>query len=572
MRLRSVLLTAALLAGSIGAPRPAVGEIGSDHPAAILVFPKLIIDTANGLDTMIRISNVSESAINVYCFYVNASPRCSLGLQGASSCFPDRRKCFGEFEEETVAGDCLPQWQETDFTFQLTRDQPTGWLVSHGESTESASCAFIDGVCSNDGTTRCDSDTECPQGKRCVKPPCLPLDGGPLGRVGPGGDVNVGAVPLSPEDPFIGELKCIAVDTSLAPVPRNDLIGEVLIGRLQSGPDQAIELAGYNAIGIPALINICQPNGACSLTGTACRTNLNCEPTNNRDNTLKIGGQNVCQPDKLCSMTGTTCMRDADCPLVIPEYEGCPNILILDHYFDGAVDPIVTNFCEFDGPEGTCSVSGTPCENDNDCVDNICLDGTCSVTHNTCKGDAGCENTCGPTNVCTLSGEHCLSDEDCTEPVFQTRVVTSVTLIPCTEDFETQQPQLSRSTAQFLVFNEFEQRFSTSIPIECFKETRLSSIDTEQNPRSIFSAGVGGTLTGQTRIRGAENKDPKVGTRPAGNALLGVAEEFRCGGPKFQFPLCNFVDDPEDLVSATAKNLHIQGRRPQSDFIYLPQQ
>jgi len=63
-----------------------------------------------------------------------------------------------------------------------------------------------------------------------------------------------------------------------------------------------------------------------------------------------------------------------------------------------------------------------------------------------------------------------------------------------------------------------------------------------------------------------------VGARPAGNALLGVAEEFRCGGPKFQFPLCNFVDDPEDLVSATAKNLHIQGRRPQSDFIYLPQQ
>ena len=57
-----------------------------------------------------------------------------------------------------------------------------------------------------------------------------------------------------------------------------------------------------------------------------------------------------------------------------------------------------------------------------------------------------------------------------------------------------------------------------------------------------------------------------------GNALLGVAEEFRCAGPIYQFPLCNFVDDPKKLVSATAKNLHFQGLRPQADFIYLPQQ
>jgi hypothetical protein len=587
VRLRGVLLSAVLLGISVGAARLAAADIASDHPAAILVFPKLLVETSEGLDTMVRITNVSDTAINVYCFYVNTTPQCSLDQ--ATSCFPDKLACFRSVDGDTVSGACLPQWQETDFTFQLTRDQPTGWLVSAGEGE----CDFIRGVCLNDGTTSCQNDSACPStpGNRCVKPPCLPLDGGPLGRIGPGGDLNSGAVPLSPEDPFIGELKCIAVDSSLAPVARNDLIGEVLIGRQQSGPENAIEVAGYNAIGIPALVNTCQANGTCSLTGTTCRTDQNCEATNNRDNTLVIGGQNTCQTNKQCSLTptGPPCGTDADCPLV-SEYEGCPNILILDHFFDGAVDPLVTNICTADG---TCSVSSTACTSDNDCVDNICLDTrTCSVTGTPCTKAADCENSCVTTNTCpagsctvtgekcttngdcannfcSLSRDHCLQDIDCTDPVFRPRVVTNLTLVPCTEDFENQRPELSKTTAQFLIFNEFEQRFSTSTPVECFKETRLSNIETQQNANSIFSVGVEGTLTGQTRIRGVISDDPTVAAK-AGNALLGVVEEFRCAGPKYQFPLCNFVDNPEQVISSTAKNLHFQGRRPQSDFIYLP--
>jgi hypothetical protein len=185
--------------------------------------------------------------------------------------------------------------------------------------------------------------------------------------------------------------------------------------------------------------------------------------------------------------------------------------------------------------------------------------------------DSDCENTCGADNLCTLSGEGCLEDEDCSEPVFRTRVATDLTLVPCTQDFENQDFELSKTTAQFLVFNEFEERLSTSIQIECFKEIRLSNIDTTMNERSIFSAGVLGTLTGQTRIRGTEGMGVVPGGR-SGYSLLGVAEEFRCGGPQFQFPLCGLVDDPEQLVGTTAKNLHIQGRRPQADFIYLPEQ
>ncbi len=490
-------------------------DIASDHPAAIVVFPKLLVDTENGLDTMIRISNVSETPLNVYCFYVNVTPICSLTTT-SSPCFPDALSCLVEQDGQTFSGDCLPQWQPTDFTFRLTREQPTGWLVSTGESTN---CQFLDGTCSNDGTTVCERDSQCGAGNRCVKPACLPLDGGVGGRTGPGGQTNNGAIPLSPDDPFIGELKCLALDESGSPVARNDLIGEVLIGKLLEGEPDRIQVAGYNAIGIPAIPG-----------------------SGNRDRTLVLGG-----------------------PPEQAEYEGCPNILILDHYFDGAVDPVIQNVClETD----VCSVSGTVCDNDADCVGNVCLpDGTCSVTGSGCAVDADCVNACQPNNRCRFTGESCLDDEDCVPADYAVRLATGLTLIPCTQDFEGRDPALARTTAQFLVFNEFEQRLSTSRLVDCFREIQLADIDTNGDfSRSIFSAGVQGTLTGQSRIRGVVNENT---AGRGGNTLLGVAEEFRCQGAQFDFPDCNFVDS-DQLVSGAAKNLHFQGRRPQPDFIYLP--
>jgi hypothetical protein len=238
----------------------------------------------------------------------------------------------------------------------------------------------------------------------------------------------------------------------------------------------------------------------------------------------------------------------------------------LDHYFDGAVDPILENTCL---PDGTCSIDGLACNSSAECLSNRCIDNTCTVTGTPCAAPADCENTCGPGEFCTLSGQVCHDDEDCTAPDYEVRVATDLTLIPCTEDFEEQRPELSRTTAQFLVFNEFEQRFSTSIAVQCLKEIQLSSIDTSgDNSRSIWAAGVGGTLTGQTRIRGVENP---LNAGIAGNTLLGVAEEFRCAGAPFNFPLCDYVQQPERTVSGNAKNLHFQGRRALSDFIYTPE-
>ncbi len=94
---------------------------------------------------------------------------------------------------------------------------------------------------------------------------------------------------------------------------------------------------------------------------------------------------------------------------------------------------------------------------------------------------------------------------------------SELTLIPCTQDFRGQsRPPV---TAQFLVYNEFEQRLSTSRRVECLLDSPISTIDTGDPTRSIFSVDVGGTITGQARVRG-------VGGGLAGIAMLATATDF----------------------------------------------
>ena len=86
------------------------------------------------------------------------------------------------------------------------------------------------------------------------------------------------------------------------------------------------------------------------------------------------------------------------------------------------------------------------------------------------------------------------------DPALNRTVHTYLTLIPVSDNFLTGTP--GSATAQFLVFNEFEQRFSTSIPVPCAYTSKLSAIDTTSPNRSIWSAHVAGTIAGQTRVRG----------------------------------------------------------------------
>jgi hypothetical protein len=208
-------------------------------------------------------------------------------------------------------------------------------------------------------------------------------------------------VPPVTERPFIGELKCIQSD----PITRspavcsgsacqNDLAGNATV--FEAAPGEAPDGLGYNAVGLRTFGD------------------------NNGDRVLQIGGDGA-------------------------EYEPCHDVLILNHFFDGAVDPI--------------------------------------------------------------------SDDAFAE--------TELTLVPCTEDFLTQKSDAV--TAQFLVYNEFEQRFSTSRQVRCLLDSLISNLDTSQSDRSIFSVGTAGTLGGQTRIHG-------VGGGLIGAALLYLDGETREGG------------------------------------------
>lgn len=113
------------------------------------------------------------------------------------------------------------------------------------------------------------------------------------------------------------------------------------------------------------------------------------------------------------------------------------------------------------------------------------------------------------------------------EPIDRDTVMTDLVLVPCSENFLTQ--TWTKTVVQFLVFNEFEQRFSTSRSSQCYTEMGLSTIDlpnsssSDQLRLSIFSATVEGTLTGQTLIRGSDT------TGKGTHGLLGVAEEFHTG-------------------------------------------
>src|SRR5262245_16786937 len=106
-------------------------------------------------------------------------------------------------------------------------------------------------------------------------------------------------IPPAPETPFSGELKCFQVDEGDNPVAKNDLKGDATIVQLD---EDEIDALTYNAVGIQAT------------------------DFNDGNDTLCLGGS---EPTE-------------ECPE--PEYNGCPNVLILDHFFDGAPEPVNGDF------------------------------------------------------------------------------------------------------------------------------------------------------------------------------------------------------------------------------------
>jgi hypothetical protein len=200
------------------------------------------------------------------------------------------------------------------------------------------------------------------------------------------------------------------------------------------------------------------------------------------------------------------------------------------------------------------SSQGDPCATDSDCS----AGGACEIVM--CLGSnpstsAVCPAATYASCPSTLILNHFF--DGAPDQVASLPIHTDLTLVPCSEDLTQTGPAATpATTAQFQVFNEFEQRFSASLGVRCFSEVQLSHIDTlpGNEAASIFSMSVQGTLAGQTRIH------PVIGAElNVGHGLLGVAEEF-IEAPGAAFPR-----------GSDAFNLNYSGTTPaKSDVVVLP--
>lgn len=99
---------------------------------------------------------------------------------------------------------------------------------------------------------------------------------------------------------------------------------------------------------------------------------------------------------------------------------------------------------------------------------------------------------------------------------------TELTLVPCAQDLENQIPK--SVTVQFLVYNEFEERFSASTTVTCYLSQRLASLDFGGLNNSVFSSAVLGTDVAMTEIT------PVVQPNGDSGGVIGVARRFVTAG------------------------------------------
>lgn len=281
--------------------------------------------------------------------------------------------------------------------------------------------------------------------------------------------LDPGAIPPTTEG-FIGELKCVEVDVADNPIGGNHLKGEATI-------KTAGDAAKYNAIGI-------QGTDLAGETGNELLLN---------------------QP------------IDGDGAEPVGQYNACPNVLLLNHFADGATDPVILAH----GLGGTCSGSGEPCQQDSDC-----RDGRIETPGIEKPVKEFCEN--GPQ----------ILDPATRELSLRSVTVTDLTLIPCNQDFENGIP--SEVTVQFDITNEFEQHLSTSTTVVCWANLFLFEIGRSptQDPfLSPFSIGALGTTVAYTRITPI----------PEDGAVIGVAGVTRA--------------DAQGNLTRAALNIHMEGDR-----------
>jgi len=223
---------------------------------------------------------------------------------------------------------------------------------------------------------------------------------------------------------------------------------------------------------------------------------------------------------EIAGATGDELLLDqpSDTEDVIGQYNACPNQLIVNHFAELATDPTVLGtgqggVCEEDDPATTSGPPAVqPCTTDADCPEGgVCANGP--------------EVLLGPTG---------------TVDSLQSAMLTELTLIPCSQNFEEPFTSVEENavTVQFLTYNEFEQVTSFSTTVECWKNFFMFQLDSPFNPTtSQFSFPVQGTLGLQTVL--TPNADE--------GGLLGVAGILRA--------------DADSVVARTLMNIHMVGDR-----------
>jgi len=383
------LMAAALVGLVVGS---ASAQVTTERSSSILFFPKVISDGTR--DVVIQITNTSNSMVHAHCFYVN----------GALT-FPDLPP--GPINP--------PLWTEIDFDIWLTKQQPTHWVVSQGRIVDPT-----DG-----GNPPCNDNpeiTEC-------------NDAG----------IDPGRVPPVVEY-FTGELKCIEVDPSGAPLSGNHLKGEATT----------------------IIADVCDPDiGECILSDVACTSNTQCDADLfdvAKYNAIGVIGNENNDGDNILCLGGEP---SDECPFGA-EYDACPQFWIANHFSDGAPNPFFQD------------------------------------------------------------------DVDDDSAVF-----TAWTVVPCTENFESQAPE---SVTLFIeTYNEFEQAVSSFLTVDCWGEVSLSDIS------NTFTFASLGTSFAQSRIR-------PTGQTRSGIIMVGTE--------------AHVTDD--GVISTADVNYHVEGARPGPDIITIP--
>lgn len=146
--------------------------------------------------------------------------------------------------------------------------------------------------------------------------------------------------------------------------------------------------------------------------------------------------------------------------------------------------------------------------------------------------------------------------QDSPDPVMDTtwKIGTRITIVPCSDDYLHQVG--GSAVMQYLVFNEYEQRFSTSRTVNCYQEIELCNIDTPTCARSIFNYAVAGTYVGQTRINAIPlGNPPNLASR-----MLVLATEHHD----------NTTPPTTPPSRSAAFNVHFAGTSDTADTLTIP--